>query len=190
MVDLIEAAVPMGSTLLGMVSGLKSAHSQMQIEQQERREARQQEKDLESLRLAHEKDIEQNEINIQPTYTDRFFGVVLAGKDFGIKITNRSESLLMSPVNTAKFIIAGLFAYTYCVIWQFNAFNAETAVRTILPEPNTETWDLLGIKFETVTHIIDTLTLGGLAATTMAQPPLMLVSYVVTNLTYKQIAQR
>lgn len=190
MIEILETLVPMGSTMIGMLGGAKSAGRQMELEYEERQDARTHEKDLEALRLAHDKDLKQDEINIQPTYTDRFIGFKFAGKDWGFKMSTKSESLLMSPVNTCKFLIAGLFSYTYCYIWQFNALNPETVVKTILPEPDSESWSFLWFHSETITHVISQLNLGGLAATTMAQPPLMIVSYIVTNLTYKQLSRR
>lgn len=190
MIELLQTLVPMGSTMIGMLGGAKSAARQMELEHEERQASRDQEKYLTAIQLAHEKELKQNEINIQPTYTERFIGIKWADKKYGFNLSSKSEALLMSPVNTAKFIIAGLFSYTYCYIWQYNALNPETIVKTILPEPNSEKWSFLWFHAETITYIISQLNLGGLAATTMAQPPLMIVSYVVTNLTYKQISKR
>jgi hypothetical protein len=164
----------------------------MELEYADREKDRVAKKDLAALQLANKKEIRDSEINIQPTYSDRFFGIIYGKrqKKFGFMLSHKSESLLMSPVSMCKFAIAGLFAYTYCNIWWFNATNPRVNVKSLLPDPDIDKLSVLWFHSETVTNVISNLTLGGLAATTMAQPALMLVSYVVTNLTYKQLGSR
>ena len=179
----------MGSTAIGMLAGAKSASRQLELEYQDKEKDRNAREHLAALELASQKEIRDSEINIQPTFSDRFLGFIWGSKKFGILLSHKAESLLMSPVSICKFVIAGLFAYTYCNIWWFNATNPRVNVKALLPEPNVDKLSFLWFHSETVTNVISNLTLGGLAATTMAQPALMLVSYVVTNLTYKQLSR-
>jgi hypothetical protein len=187
---ILDTILPVASTVLGGGGGWLSARSAQFIEVQAQKEAQAKAHELDLLRLAQDKDEKQNEINIQPTYYHTKFGINWDGKFYGIEWQREKKALLMSPVNVCKFFIALLLAYGYLNVWLYNAVHNQKVVRTITPEPNGYKLDFFGLfSFERAVHVIADLNLGGLAATTMAQPVIAIIAYVVTNLTYKSLVK-
>jgi len=186
---ILDSILPLASTLGGGGLGVLTAKSSQFMEIQAREKADERAQTLEMMRMAHGKEREQSEINIQPTYKNKFLGIRYNKIKIGLEYSSKAEALLMSPVNICKFAIAGLFSYAYCDIWLYNAVHNQQIVRTVLPDSDGWGIKLLGLEFTSAEQIIAELNLGGLSATTMAQPAIAIISYVVCNLTYKQLSR-